>query len=52
MNTIEFTKDSFKRFKQAYKVALENNKESFLFLEKEFVTTYAKYLIEHLKDKL
>ena len=35
-----------------YKKAVENNQTSFSFNGKEVLVTYAKYLIEYLKDDL
>lgn len=35
----------------AYKKAVEENKESFFIRDQEFVTNYAKYLLEYLKTK-
>ena len=35
----------------AYKKAVEENKESFSIRDQEFVTNYAKYLLEYLKTK-
>ena len=37
---------------QEYNKAVENNETSFSFNGKEVLTTYAKYLIDYLKDDL
>jgi hypothetical protein len=52
MKKISFTKQQFKVFKQSFKVALQKNKDSFIFEGNEFMTSYAKYLIEHLEPQL
>lgn len=41
-----------RRFKEAYKKALDNNDEAFTFDGHEFVVAYAKYLIEYLDERL
>lgn len=40
------------RFKRTFKQAEANAADSFMFDGKEFVTLYAKYLIEYLETKL
>lgn len=47
-----FDKDKTKRLENAYKKAKEKNYFQFEFEEKEYITGYAKYLIEHLKNTL
>ena len=42
-----FTKQSFKRFKKAYRECPDN--KTFLFDEREFVKAYAKYVIEYIE---
>ncbi len=44
-----FTKSDLAELKKAYKKAIENNKDSFVFRGQTFVTNYAKYLIEYLE---
>jgi len=48
---IEFNHSTFKRFKAFYKEAMEKGNEDFMFLQKPFMTAYAKYLIEYLEPK-
>lgn len=48
---ITVSKKSFEQLKELYKKATGDNKNSFLFQEKEFLTSYAKYLIEYLEPK-
>ena len=50
-NTISFTPESFKNFKSDYNSAVENNQEMFVFDGNDFLTSYAKYVIEYLKTK-
>lgn len=37
--------------KIAYNKAVKDNKDTFIFNGREFVTKYAKYLIEYAEDK-
>lgn len=48
---IEWTPAMLKRFKVAYKKACENKQDTFVFNNNEFVTSYAKYLIEYLETR-
>jgi hypothetical protein len=50
-NTVSFTPESFKKFKLKYKSAVENNQEMFVFEGNDFLTSYAKYVIEYIKTK-
>lgn len=50
-NTISFNQESFKNFKKEYNLAVENNQEMFVFDGNDFLTSYAKYVIEYLKTK-
>lgn len=52
MEHLEFNKEKFIDLKKEYKKAVENNKESFIFQNKEIVTGYAKYLIEYLETQI
>ena len=45
---IEFTPEKAKRLKKAYEAAVKENKNSFIFEGNEFVTGYAKYVLEYL----
>ena len=47
-NTISFDRESYKNFKTDYNSAVENNKEMFVFEGNEFLTSYAKYVVEYL----
>jgi hypothetical protein len=51
MKTILWTKHKLKEIKKAYAKALELKQESFFFEGNEFVTEYAKYLIEYLEPQ-
>jgi len=49
---LSFTEPRAKALKKEYEAAVNANKESFLFEGKhEFVTAYAKYMLEHLKNQ-
>jgi hypothetical protein len=49
---IIFTKESKNAFEKEYKKALENKQETFMYSNREFLTEYAKYLIEYLEMKI
>lgn len=46
-DTIHFTQDKYDRFIKEYNKAIEDNKNDFLFEGHQFLTSYAKYLIEY-----
>ena len=48
MYTIQFTPQLYKELKSAYKKAVETKKEQFVFNGHEFLTNYAKYVLEYL----
>ncbi len=45
---IGWTRPMYDRFRKAYAVAVKAGHESFVFDGNEFVTSYAKYLLEWL----
>lgn len=45
---IEFTPEKAEQLRKAYNKAVEEKKDSFVFQGDEFVTSYAKYLLEYL----
>jgi len=45
-----FNQDKFEQFQAAYEQAKNENKTNFTFESKEFLVTYAKYLIEYLSS--
>ena len=45
------TEEEFRHLKFKYKDAADNNKDSFRFKDEELVTSYAKYLIEHIENQ-
>lgn len=49
MPHIQFTPFLAKELKKAYKKAVEQEKESFMFCGHKLVTGYAKYMIQHLE---
>lgn len=46
-----FDKQAYLDLKQLYDEAVLEKRELFLFQEKEIVTKYAKYLLEHLRNR-
>lgn len=46
------TKNDYKQLKKLYNLAVKENKEFFLFKDKEILTAYAKYLIEYLSTSI
>jgi hypothetical protein len=50
-NTITFNKVSYEQFKVEYNSAVENKREMFVFKGNDFLTAYAEYMIEYLKNK-
>lgn len=40
------------RFRKAYNQAVKENKDSFTFDGNEFVTNYAKYLLQYLDQEM
>lgn len=51
MEQISLTPEQFEELKVAYDKAVEDDKESFTFLNREWHTNYAKYVIEFLSQK-
>ena len=49
---INFDKSKTERLETAYKKAKEQDKFQFEFEEKEYITDYAKYLLEHLQSTM
>lgn len=51
MKMINFDFNKLKDLKRHYKKAVEDNKESFIFNGDEYLTSYAKYVIEYLESR-
>ena len=51
-DTMEMTPKVLRELKKAYATAVDNNQTIFTFQGKEFVTKFAKYLIEFIEDKV
>ena len=49
---INWTRPMLERFKKAYADAVAQGLDDFIFDGNEFVTDYAKYLIEYLDGRL
>lgn len=50
-NTVTFTKKEFVGLKKAYELAVKQEAKSFTYDGNEYVTGYAKYLLEYLTPK-
>ena len=50
--TISFDREKAGRLKQSYNVAVRGGFDTFKFEGDEFVTNYAKYLLEYLNERL
>lgn len=51
MTNVTFDEEKLRRLKKAYDEAVKNQKDSFFFDGQEYLTSYAKYLIEFLTTK-
>lgn len=51
MKKLSFTKQQFIEFKKKYEIAVKNNSNSFMFKNNEFLTAYAKYLLQYLEPQ-
>jgi hypothetical protein len=49
---ISFTKTKVRELQIMYDKAVSNNVDTFIFDGKEFLTSYAKYLLEYLKGEV
>lgn len=50
MKSINWTREMLARFKKRYQQAVDKSEEQFNFDGNDFVTDYAKYLIEYLDE--
>jgi hypothetical protein len=48
---VVFTPEKLKRFKEAYQIAADKCVDIFVFDGNEYLTSYAKYLVEYLENK-
>lgn len=51
MTMVNFNREKLRQFKKIYLAAVEDKKEIFIFDGEEYVTGYAKYVIEYLENK-
>jgi hypothetical protein len=51
-NTINFTKESFERFKRDYAYAKAEGFEAFTFEGHEILVAYAKYMIQYIETQI
>lgn len=49
---VQFTKADFESFKLMYEASVKKKLESFSFAGNEYLTSYAKYLIEYLESRI
>jgi hypothetical protein len=52
MKTVSFSQDDLIQFKKLYEQAIRDEKEIIIFKGDEYLTSYAKYLIEYLETQL
>jgi hypothetical protein len=50
MSSLNINKEEYFELKKSYNQAVLDKKDSFIFQDKELVTDYAKYLLEHLNN--
>lgn len=48
---IQWSEDMFLRFKRAYNVAVKSGWDKFTFEGHDYLTSYAKYLVEYMEGK-
>lgn len=48
---ISWNKEMVKRLRKAYDTAVKDQKTEFIFDENQYLTTFAKYLLEYLEPK-
>lgn len=48
---VHINKQAYLELKQLYNEAMLEKREVFLFQEKEILTAYTKYLLEHLRNQ-
>lgn len=51
MKMINFDRQKLKELKNLYNKAVKGNKESFTYNGDEYLTSYAKYVIEYLETR-
>jgi len=49
--TVTFTPEKLVEFKRLYELHKKDGKDTFFYEEKEYVTAYAKYVIQYLDGK-
>ena len=51
-NTVYWSFDQWVSFIKTYKKSVKEGKESFFYEGQEFVTAYAKYMVEYYNERL
>jgi hypothetical protein len=52
MKKIDFTQEKYKLLKLSYEKAVSEGREQFFFESNLLLTSYAKYLLQHLENVL
>lgn len=52
MNKLVFDLEKYKQLKLSYEKAVLENREQFIFERNILLTSYAKYLLQHLENEL
>jgi len=52
MNKIVFDLEKYQQLKLSYEKAVLENREQFVFEKNIILTSYAKYLLQHLENEL
>ena len=52
MNKLVFDLEKYKELKLSYEKAVLENREQFIFEKNIILTSYAKYLLQHLENEL
>jgi hypothetical protein len=52
MKKIEFNLENYQLLKLSYEKAVSENREQFVFENNILLTSYAKYLLQHLENEL
>ena len=50
-NMVSFTAQTASDLAARYRLAVENNEEQFVFEGNDYLTAYAKYLLQHLSNQ-
>jgi hypothetical protein len=48
-NRIEWDEEKYRAFQRRYDEAINKNEEMFVFQDREYITLFAKYVLEYLR---